>query len=102
MERRSHRDPEFGAALERAHHRYATERDAHVPIGAEHQPSGGVGGARVGVKCLHGHYADHAAGNQNPVGVLTAPWVGPLDCEIACVVSNGDEAVANPDWREPS
>ena len=30
--------------------------------------SGGVGGTRTGVKCLHAHYAWHLAGGDDPVG----------------------------------
>ncbi|CAN5254744.1 hypothetical protein BH18ACT4_BH18ACT4_10350 [soil metagenome] len=59
-------------ALERAHARYAAERDAvlvadHADhVGPAH--SGGVGGTRVGVKCLHAHYAWFLAGGDDPVG----------------------------------
>ena len=56
---------ELGAA----HAAYAAARDALVPV--EHEgprPSGGVGGTRVGVKCLHAHYAWHLAGGDDPVG----------------------------------
>jgi uncharacterized protein len=52
-----------------AHRRYATERDALVPL--HHtgpRPSGGVAGTRVGVKCLHAHYAWFLAGGDDPVG----------------------------------
>ena len=59
-------DPEELAA---AHRRYAAERDATVP--ADHagpRPSGGVGGTRQGVKCLHTHYAYFLAGGDDPVG----------------------------------
>jgi hypothetical protein len=55
-----------------AHRRYAIERDAEIP--ATHvgpRPSGGVAGTRVGVKCLHAHYAWFLAGGQDPVGA----WV---------------------------
>ncbi|HUP87604.1 MAG TPA: DUF501 domain-containing protein [Acidimicrobiales bacterium] len=55
--------------LQRAHDRYAAERDAAIP--PEHhgpRPSGGVGGTRTGVKCLHAHYAHHLAGGDDPVG----------------------------------
>lgn len=57
------------AALERAHRAYAAERDGAVPL--RHRgprPSGGVGGTRRGVKCLHAHYAFHLAGGDDPVG----------------------------------
>ena len=56
------------AALAAAHERYARERDAVVPADAVHRPSGGVGGSRAGVKCLHAHYAWHLAGGDDPVG----------------------------------
>jgi hypothetical protein len=55
--------------LRAAHERYASDRDAAVP--EDHtgpRPSGGVGGTRVGVKCLHAHYAHHLAGGDDPVG----------------------------------
>ncbi|MEA3076736.1 MAG: uncharacterized protein QOF60_1644 [Actinomycetota bacterium] len=59
-------DPE---ELADAHRRYATERDAALPEGwTGLRPSGGVGGTRVGVKCLHAHYAWHLAGGDDPVG----------------------------------
>ncbi len=51
------------------HRAYAAERDAEVP--ADHDgpvPYGGVGGTRVGVKCLHAHYANLLAGADDPVG----------------------------------
>jgi len=52
-----------------AHSRYACERDD--AIDADHhgpRPSGGVGGTRRGVKCLHAHYAWYLAGGDDPVG----------------------------------
>lgn len=101
MERRAAAVPAFGARLEAAHARHAAERDALIPADAVVRPSGGVGGARSGVKCLHAHYADYAAGNDNPVGEVTAPWVEPLDCVHPCAIATADGAVANPDWREP-
>lgn len=101
MERRAAALPAFGRRLEAAHARYAAERDGLVPPGAGIRPSGGVGGAARGVKCLHAHYADHAAGNLNPVGALVSPWVEPLDCAEPCVVRAGEGMIRNPDWREP-
>ena len=56
-----------------AHQRYAAERDAMVP--ADHigpRPHGGVGGTRVGIKCLHAHYAWFLAGGDDPVGAWVA------------------------------
>ncbi len=59
-------DPDRLAA---AHAAYRAERDAALP--ADHRgpvPSGGVGGTRIGVKCLHAHYANLLAGGDDPVG----------------------------------
>jgi hypothetical protein len=59
-------DPELVAD---AHRRYAAERDAQIPAGwTGPRPSGGVGGTRTGVKCLHAHYAWYLAGGDDPVG----------------------------------
>ena len=58
--------------IEDAHRRYADERDS--AISAEHvgsRPSGGVGGTRVGVKCLHAHVAYALAGGDDAVGRWT-------------------------------
>lgn len=66
------------AALDAAHQRYAADRDALMP--ADHtgpRPSGGVGGTRTGVKCLHAHYAWFLAGGDDPVGRWVAEQLGP-------------------------
>ncbi len=98
MEGKRRSDPDFRAALEGAHRRYAAERDALVPAGhVGPRPNGGVGGVHMGVKCLHAHYADTAAGNDNPVGAIVASWIDPLDCTEPCVI--GGEL--NPEWMEP-
>jgi len=59
--------------LRAAHDAYAAERDAAIPAGhTGPRPSGGVGGTRQGVKCLHAHYAHLLAGGDDPVGRWTA------------------------------
>ena len=63
-------DPDELAA---AHTAYAAERDEAIdPAHTGPRPSGGVGGTRRGVKCLHAHYAFFLAGGDDPVG----RWVG--------------------------
>lgn len=94
-------DEQFARALADAHARYARERDALVPPDALVKPSGGVGGATKGVKCLHAHYADLMAGNDNPVAQAIVDDVGELRCEAPCVITSDESAVRNPDWREP-
>jgi hypothetical protein len=64
-----------------AHARYAAERDADVPEEWEGpRPSGGVGGTRIGVKCLHAHYAWYLAGGDDPVGRWVAEHL-PVDAD---------------------
>ncbi|MGC1238540.1 MAG: DUF501 domain-containing protein [Acidimicrobiales bacterium] len=58
--------------LQRTHDDYARRRrDATVRIDLV-QASGGVGGTRVGVKCLHAHLANFLVGARDPVGELVA------------------------------
>lgn len=65
------------AALAAAHARYAELRDALVPAGhSGPRPSGGVGGTRAGVKCLHAHLAWWLAGGDDPVGAWVAYRLG--------------------------
>jgi hypothetical protein len=94
MEAKANSDPEFSDRLDEAHRSYAAERDALVAQGVSPVPSGGVGGARGGVKCLHAHYAHTAGGGSNPVGEIVAGFVEPLDCVQPCVV----DAEPNPRW----
>lgn len=56
-----------------AHRRYALEREAALPAGhTGHRPTGGVAGTRVGIKCLHAHYAWFLAGADDPIGSWVA------------------------------
>ncbi|HEX3794439.1 MAG TPA: DUF501 domain-containing protein [Acidimicrobiales bacterium] len=60
-----------------AHERYAAERDALIRADwAGPRPSGGVGGTRQGVKCLHAHVAWWLAGGDDPVGAWAAARLG--------------------------
>ena len=64
------------AELAATHRAYAAERDAAIPPDhAGPQPHGGVGGTRMGVKCLHAHYAYFLAGGDDPVGRWVASRV---------------------------
>jgi uncharacterized protein len=55
--------------IEAVHLAYAAERDSAIPIGWDGpRPTGGVGGTRKGLKCLHAHYANYLAGNNDAVG----------------------------------
>jgi len=67
------------AELRAAHRRYAELRDAAIEPGHRGpRPSGGVGGTRAGVKCLHAHLAFLLAGGADPVGRWTAERVAPV------------------------
>ncbi len=79
-------DPE---AVAHAHRRYAAERDAVIaPDHLGPRPSGGVGGTRRGVKCLHAHVAWVLAGGDDPVG----QWaIDELELDVAgYVLEQGD------------
>jgi uncharacterized protein len=58
--------------LAAAHNAYAARRDALRDGRAGPAPTGGVGGTRHGVKCLHAHLANHLCGFDDPVGELVA------------------------------
>lgn len=61
------------SALQAAHDAYRAEREALIPDDYDgHRPSAGVGGTRIGVKCLHAHYAYFLAGGDDPVGEWVA------------------------------
>src|SRR5215470_1175292 len=65
------------AVLHAAHDVYAAERDAEIaPDHTGPRPSGGVGGTRTGVKCLHAHYAWFLAGGDDPVGAWVHAQLG--------------------------
>ncbi|HEV2071720.1 MAG TPA: DUF501 domain-containing protein [Acidimicrobiales bacterium] len=69
-------------ALAEAHRRYAADRDAVLaPDHMGPRPTGGVGGARRGVKCLHAHYAWHLAGGDDPVGRWVAERLAPAPAQ---------------------
>ncbi len=64
-------------ALAATHRRYAAARESLIPPDHEGpRPSGGVGGTRVGVKCLHTHLAHHLAAGDDPVGEWTLEHLG--------------------------
>ena len=59
-------------ALARTHEEYAQRRQRVTMRTDGAQASGGVGGTRVGVKCLHAHLANFLVGANDPVGQLVA------------------------------
>ena len=93
--------PDFAKQLLDAHTRYAKQREALTCPETQRPASGGVGGSRGGVKCLHAHFADHAAGNDNPVGQMVAERIGALNCDEPCVAIIDGEVAKNPRWAEP-
>ncbi len=68
------------AALAAAHDAYATAREAATVRADAVSPTGGVGGTRRGVKCLHAHLAHRLTGAADPVGGLVAEELG-IDVE---------------------
>jgi len=58
--------------LQRTHDEYSRRRRAATIRTDLAQPSGGVGGTRTGVKCLHAHLANFLVCADDPVGQLVA------------------------------
>ncbi len=63
-------------AIEAAHDDYRRRREAATVRRDGAQPSGGVGGTRTGLKCLHAHLANALAGNEDAVGAMVADTIG--------------------------
>lgn len=89
-------DADLATRVGIAHTAYAGERDheaallrgggraGDVVAPALDAPTGGIGGTRVGVKCLHAHYAYHLAGGVDPIGAEVASQVEPFhDLDMA-------------------
>jgi hypothetical protein len=62
--------------LAATHRAYEARRKERVVRHDLVQASGGVGGTRVGIKCLHAHLANFLTGANDPVGALVAEHVG--------------------------
>ncbi len=80
-------DPDM---LQSAHDQYRALRDSRIP--ATHRgprPSGGVGGTRRGVKCLHAHLAYFLVGGDDPVGRLVAEMLDPSIGEVEGIPQDG-------------
>lgn len=78
------------------HRRYAAERDAAIP--ADHsgpRPSGGVGGTRIGVKCLHAHVAHELATGDDAIGRWTLARI-PAPLGSAAPVGTGSNHDVTP------
>lgn len=56
-------------AIQLSHDVYEARRNALIPVEWDGpRPSGGVGGTRRGIKCLHTHYAWYLVHPDDPVG----------------------------------
>lgn len=101
LDQRRLEDAEFARALAEAHEGYARARNERLPESVERTPTGGIGGSRGGVKCLHAHLAEYLVLGRSPVGRGVHDEVMPLDCEAPCVDLGGERPRKNPAWREP-
>lgn len=80
-------DPDVVAEV---HRRYEDERQAVIPAGHTGPvPSGGVGGTRTGVKCLHAHVAHELATGDDVVGRWTLARIPPP-------IGTADRAMTTP------
>jgi exopolyphosphatase/guanosine-5'-triphosphate,3'-diphosphate pyrophosphatase len=75
LNERMRTDAAFGTAVEAAHAAYAADRAGDLPAAGDW---GGVAGTRVGIKCLHAHYAYRLAGGDDPAGAWIAERIEPV------------------------
>ncbi|HEY7930786.1 MAG TPA: DUF501 domain-containing protein [Acidimicrobiales bacterium] len=68
--------------LAATHARYAARRAARVVRTDLVQPAGGVGGTRVGIKCLHAHLANFLVHGDDPVGEIVSHLVDVADLVV--------------------
>jgi len=68
-----------------AHEDYRRRREAATVRVDGPQPSGGVGGTRQGLKCLHAHIANYLAGNVDAVGALVATQIALPELRVESV-----------------
>jgi hypothetical protein len=65
--------------LQATHDEYAARRARSTVHLEGVQARGGVGGTRIGVKCLHAHLANYLVGAADPVGALVASEINVPD-----------------------
>jgi uncharacterized protein len=75
-------DPDL---IQAAHDAYRIRRESLVERTELPQPSGGVGGTRQGLKCLHAHVAYFLAGGDDAVGRMVADEVADALTGVALV-----------------
>lgn len=64
--------------IDAIHRRYHDERQSAIPADhVGHVPYGGVGGTRIGVKCLHAHVAHELATGDDEIGQWTLARIPP-------------------------
>lgn len=59
--------------------------------------TGGVGGAKESIKCLHSHTADELSTGKNPIGKIVIETIGLFNCEAPCVEE--ETMKKNPHWK---
>lgn len=85
------------ADIAATHAIHEAERDARIPEDHEGpRPSGGVGGTRTGVKCLHAHYANLLAGNVDVIG----QWVE-VELEATGAAFDPSDPGIMTTWKSP-
>ena len=76
---------------------YQKERENFFDKSNEYLPTGGVGGAKESIKCLHSHTADEISTGKNPIGKIVIESIGLFNCEKPCI--DEDSFQKNSDWK---
>jgi len=76
---------------------YEQEREKLETEDIGPKASGGVGGAKESIKCLHSHTADELSTGMNIIGKIVIESIGGFNCEEACIDIKTLEK--NKDWK---
>jgi len=76
---------------------YQKERENYQDKSNKLIATGGVGGAKESIKCLHSHTADELSTGKNPIGKIVIETIGLFNCETPCVEE--ETMKKNPHWK---
>ena len=90
-------NPEFKKQWESRQKSYRQDRENLETEDFGPKATGGVGGAKDSIKCLHSHTADELSTGKNIIGKIVIESIGGFNCEEACI--NLKTLEKNKDWK---
>ena len=90
-------NPELKKQWESRQKSYRQDRENLETKDLGPKATGGVGGAKESIKCLHSHTADELSTGKNIIGKIVIESIGGFNCEEACIDLKTLEK--NKDWK---